>query len=209
MSNVEPICKSESSCCCLARLVAAGLLMFLSATGVTAQIRDPAPSLAPEQLDFFENKVRPVLEKHCLECHGRHLEKVRGGLWLTTRQGILEGGDSGPAVVGRDPEESLLVSCIRYETYEMPPSGQLSQPEIDALVKWVELGLPDPRKNQVAEVAIAPNLEEGRNFWAFQAPKKVRLEKATMTLGHATRLINMRLPPCKRSVCRPRRMPPD
>ena len=121
-------------------------------------------------IDFFENKVRPLLVEHCLECHGNSAEKVRGGLRLTSRSEILEGGDSGPAAIPGKPSESLLIASILYEDFEMPPKGQLKQPDIEILSKWIELGLPDPRQTGSTSKVKTIDLEEGKQFWAFQKP---------------------------------------
>src|SRR5262245_39169400 len=53
----------------------------------------------PAQLQFFENHIRPVLAENCYKCHSQQAEKVKGGLLLDTREGVLKGGDTGPAIV--------------------------------------------------------------------------------------------------------------
>ena len=73
--------------------------------------------------DFFESKIRPVLVKHCYECHSAEAGKSKGGLLLDTREGIRTGGDTGPAVVPGDLEKSLLIAAIRWHDPDtgMPP----------------------------------------------------------------------------------------
>src|SRR5262249_1866492 len=71
---------------------------------------DPAKS----QLDFFENKIRPIFVNHCYKCHSQEATKVKGGLLLDSREGWLKGGDSGPALVPFSPEKSLLIKAVRY-----------------------------------------------------------------------------------------------
>src|SRR4051794_4289087 len=68
----------------------------------------------PEQLAFFEKKIRPVLVEHCSKCHAADAEKVKGGLLLDTRDGLRKGGDTGPSVVPGSPERSSLIKAIRY-----------------------------------------------------------------------------------------------
>src|SRR6266511_4674452 len=63
--------------------------------------------------EFFENRIRPVLVEHCYKCHSATSEKVEGGLLLDTREGVLKGGDTGPAIVAGDPEKSLLIKAVR------------------------------------------------------------------------------------------------
>lgn len=83
--------------------------------------------LTPQQSRFFENRIRPVLVKHCYECHARDSKEVGGGLYLDTREGIRAGGDTGHAIVPRNLEDSLLIESIKYESCEMPPSQQLPE----------------------------------------------------------------------------------
>src|SRR5437588_565124 len=77
------------------------------------------------QLDFFEKKIRPVLVESCYECHSADAKKLKGGLYLDTADGLLKGGDSGPAIVPRNPAKSLLLISMRHEDKDpdmaMPP----------------------------------------------------------------------------------------
>ncbi len=107
------------------------------------------PELArptPEQLVFFENEVRPLLAKHCYECHSANSKKLQAGLRLDSPRAIHAGGDSGSAVEPGDPDASLLISAVRYEDFEMPPTGKLAADEIAALEKWVAMGAPWPEE---------------------------------------------------------------
>jgi hypothetical protein len=70
--------------------------------------------ISDDQLRQFEAEVRPVLVNHCLNCHGA--EKQWAGLRLDSRTAILQGGDSGPAVVPGQPDASLLIQAIRHTT---------------------------------------------------------------------------------------------
>src|SRR3954452_11934626 len=70
--------------------------------------------ITPAQTQFFESKIRPLLANNCYKCHSQTADKVKGGLLLDTRDGILIGGETGPAVVPGDPEKSLLIKAIRY-----------------------------------------------------------------------------------------------
>src|SRR5262245_723621 len=111
-----------------------------------------APSLASAQVDrqgvdFFEKKIRPVLVEHCYGCHSKDAKKLRGGLRLDSRDGMLQGGDSGPAIVPGQPSKSLLVQALRQESdLRMPPTGKLPEAVIADFVRWIEAGAPDPRK---------------------------------------------------------------
>src|ERR1043165_9726696 len=109
-----------------------------------------APVAAPPKADkvgveFFEKKIRPVLVAQCYECHAAKAKVVQANLYLDTREGTRRGGDSGPAVVPNEIDDSLLIEAIRYEGYEMPPKGKLPEAVIADFVKWIEMGAPDPR----------------------------------------------------------------
>ncbi len=130
---------------------------------------------AADDFEFFEKEIRPILTEQCYGCHSASAEKIKGGLRLDSKEAMLKGGDSGPAIVPRAPEKSLLIKAIRYSDSElqMPPKGKkLSAAQIEAFVEWVRTGAPDPR------VAVAPPKSGGnydfmaaRTNWAFHPPK--------------------------------------
>src|ERR1700724_2244247 len=89
--------------------------------------------------EFFEMRVRPILSKNCFGCHtGTHMS----GLQLDTREHILKGGNSGPAIVPGDPAHSLLIQAVQYthERFKMPPSGKLGEADIADLTAWIKAG---------------------------------------------------------------------
>ncbi len=125
------------------------------------------------QRAFFERKVRPVLVKHCYQCHSAEAESVHGGLLLDTRAGIRAGGEGGPAVVPGKPDESLLLEAIRYEGYEMPPSGPLPEQVVADLERWIRMGAFDPREGQSTRPAKKPlDVAAAKTFWSFQKPSR-------------------------------------
>ncbi|MFM7591764.1 MAG: c-type cytochrome domain-containing protein, partial [Isosphaeraceae bacterium] len=76
-----------------------------------------------EGIDLFEKSIRPVLVQSCYSCHSAEAVKagkLKGGLLLDSRQGMLAGGESGPALVPGKAKQSLILEALRYETYEMP-----------------------------------------------------------------------------------------
>jgi hypothetical protein len=95
--------------------------------------------------EFFETRVRPVLEKNCLLCHGG--AKIRGGLEVTSRAALLKGGEHGPALVPGVPDRSLLLRVVRYQgDIRMPPRGKLDEQHIADLTEWIKRGAPWPTK---------------------------------------------------------------
>ncbi|MGZ8920408.1 MAG: DUF1549 domain-containing protein, partial [Limisphaerales bacterium] len=125
--------------------------------------------LDPTAIEFFENKIRPVLAESCYNCHSQKAEKVKGGLFLDTKDGVLLGGDNGPAIVPGDPEKSRLIKAVRYNdpNLQMPPKDKkLSSEQIADLETWIKMGAPDPRTGVNQTLAAREDLK--KNHWAFQ-----------------------------------------
>jgi hypothetical protein len=93
---------------------------------------------------FFLAKVRPLLSSRCFSCHGP--EKAEGGLRMDSREAMLDGGDSGPALVPEDPESSLVFLAVKgaHEGLEMPPKDKLAARDVDVLERWIKDGAPWP-----------------------------------------------------------------
>ena len=130
----------------------------------------PGNSRQEQNTAFFEKKIRPVLVKYCYACHSakaRLAKKLRGGLSLDHRDGLIKGGDSGAAVVPGKPQDSLLLEAIEYESLEMPPKGKLPRSVIDDFRKWIAQGAHDPRRGQ-ATTGSTINIQAGRKHWAYQ-----------------------------------------
>lgn len=128
-----------------------------------------------ERTKFFEKKVRPLLVARCYECHSPDAKKVGGRLLLSSREGWEQGGERGLAIVAGEPERSLVIRAVRYEDKDlrMPPSGKLNAAEIATLVAWVKMGAPDPRsENAVARERRSIAVDRGRDFWAFEPPRR-------------------------------------
>ena len=114
--------------------------------------------------EFFQARVRPVLEAKCLGCHA---SEPQGGLRMDSRQALLEGGKSGPALVKGNPDASLLLRAVRHEgDLRMPPTEPLSSGEIDDIARWIADGAVwEDAAPQLSEYTIS---EEHQGHWAFQ-----------------------------------------
>lgn len=125
-----------------------------------------------EHHEFFEKQVRPLLVKHCYQCHS-HQKDPKGNLRLDSKPGWLRGGDSGEVIVPGRPEESLLIQAVRYEDgLEMPPQSRLKSGEVAILERWIELGAPDSRATEPPQShEYGMSIEEGRKHWAYIPPK--------------------------------------
>ena len=115
---------------------------------------------------FFEREIRPLLLAKCVKCHGA--KKQEGKLRLDSRAAMLQGGESGPAVVPRKVADSLLIDAINYGELEMPPTGQLAPREIERLVRWVAGGAVWPEQAGPLRAATAAVTAADRQWWAFQ-----------------------------------------
>ena len=159
-------------------LLLASSAMLLISLGLPAyplRAEEPETAAQPNEvaLKHFETHVRPLLAAHCFKCHGE--EKQKGGLRLDRPADLLQGGDSGPAVVPGKPAESLLMEAVRYESFEMPPEKQLEDTQVAVLEQWIAAGAPWPNFN-AADLANRDQAdkfsEEDRAFWSFQPLKR-------------------------------------
>src|ERR1700733_7941545 len=144
---------------------------IISALGLVsafAQAPTPAPASSALPPDFFENKVRPILAENCYDCH---TTAEMGGLRVDSRERLLQGGKSGPAMMPGDPDKSILIQAIRQSgDLKMPKGGKLKPAEVQALTDWVKMGAPWP-ETKAAAVPSSPNkviTPEQRAFWSFQ-----------------------------------------
>ncbi len=120
---------------------------------------------------FFREKVHPILQANCYKCHGG--EKIKAGLVLTHREGLVEGGENGSALDSSDPKKSLLLDMVSYRdsNHEMPPAGKLSNEHIAILESWLMQGAPyDPAlEKNVSAAKKDPRAEtENARWWAYE-----------------------------------------
>ena len=74
-----------------------------------------AEPISSEDLQFFENRIRPLLADHCYKCHAQDSKKIKGGLILDRKAGWMRGGESGEVIVPGKPEESLLIRMVERD----------------------------------------------------------------------------------------------
>lgn len=115
----------------------------------------------------FEAQIRPLLIKHCYDCHNSEVSE--GNLRLDLRDGLLRGGNSGPAIVAGQPSKSLLLKAVNYQDpdLKMPPAdsgARLSLEQVKHLEHWIRSGAPDPRDGKVVDQIT----RSARDHWAFQ-----------------------------------------
>jgi hypothetical protein len=141
------------------RIFLAVVVVFLGSVPQSTSAGEPDRRTA---IDFFEKSVRPVLIESCQKCHGP--QKQSSELRLDSREAILKGGLSGPAVVPGKPDESLLVQAVAHshDELKMPPKGKLSATAVTALRQWVQMGAPWGDSS-----ASATATDSGHGHWAF------------------------------------------
>ena len=131
-----------------------------------------------EQLNFFEEKIRPVLADHCYKCHSARSKKLKAELYLDSREGLLKGGETGPVVVPGKPEASLLIRAVVYldNELEMPPNKKLPDKVIADLQEWIRIGAPWPEEKPTQNAAQAGKSQDWNKLrlesWAFRPVNK-------------------------------------
>lgn len=157
-----------------------GCLIAVAAVMVLMSAESQAQD-AVRNADFFESKIRPVLIEHCYSCHAANSDEIKGGLLLDSAAAVLQGGDSGPALVPGKPDASLLIEALRYDGLEMPPAGKLPEQIVRDFEKWVAMGAPDPRETASSDSShpsrSSVSIEDGRQFWAFRPVQDQPLPK--------------------------------
>ncbi len=136
----------------------------------------PAIAVA-DDASFFREKVRPILANTCFKCHSHEAGKMKGGLVLDSREGMLTGGDTAAAIVPGKPEDSLLIKAVSYSDpdLQMPPnkgdSKKLAAAQIAILTEWVKLGAPWPAEAKGQKMVARPKgaiTDEDRKWWAIR-----------------------------------------
>ncbi len=124
---------------------------------------------------YFEGKVKPLLDSRCVSCHGP--DKVKANLRLDSREAAIKGGDSGPAVVPGKPNDSLLLQAVMHskKDLEMPPKEKLTTNDIAVFRKWIEDGASWPKTAAIAEAAPLKPGERIGDAWSDKRNPIVRI----------------------------------
>jgi mono/diheme cytochrome c family protein len=127
---------------------------------------------AAQPADFFETRIRPLLATNCYACHG---ERALAGLRVDSREGLLRGGETGPAMVPGKPEDSTLIKVLQHaDGFPRMPRGRakLPQAEIELLAEWIRTGAAWPNPTEVTPAPVASHeptvTDEQRAYWAFR-----------------------------------------
>lgn len=120
----------------------------------------------------FEEQIAPLLKEKCSRCHSHDAGKSESGLMLDSRVSMLKGGESGPAIVPGDPDNSLLIQAVRYDEMEMPPDGKLSVREIKLLENWVRASAHAPARRFEGQ---KPSEVKPEDLWSFQPVQDTKI----------------------------------
>ncbi len=137
------------------------------------KIDQKSNSLNKDGIEFFNQKILPVLIKECYECHSSAILEPKGELRVDSRVLIRKGGESGEAVVPKNLDESLILDALKHESFEMPPEKKLSVEIIKDFETWIKLGAPDPRDKaptgaQAEKIMGKLKSAELKDFWSFK-----------------------------------------
>ena len=152
------------------------LFILLGSASVLAapKVSEKHASEMAKGLALFKSDVRALLMQHCVKCHGG--DKIRGDLDLTTRAGLLKGGEEGPSIIPSKADESFLMMVLRHEEEPFMPAkaDKLSSEALKKIADWINLGA--PYDQPLVERSIAGKgmqvTDDDRNFWAY-APLQV------------------------------------
>lgn len=157
--------------------LAASLVALCAASSVLAAAPDAAgehKKFSPDQIEYFEKQVRPLLAKYCVECHGPKAQEA--GLRLDTRSAILKGVEGHPAAVPGDPGRSPIIAVTKYDgDIQMPPDGKLPPDQLATLTNWVKMGLPWPEETVAAS---ATGASAAATMWSGSMDDRVARAKA-------------------------------
>lgn len=148
-----------------------------------------AATFPPDQVEFFEKNVRPLLAEHCTDCHGP--TKHENGLRLDVQAAVTHGGDYGKIVEPGNPAASKLIKAVKHlpGVEAMPKKGApLSSDQIAVLEKWITMGAPWP-DDKVA-TAEKPKWED---HWAFKKITKPAVPLKTGTGNPIDALVQKKL----------------
>src|SRR5262245_24870532 len=147
------------------------------AIAAPARGADQSAPRADAAVEFFEEKVRPVLAANCYNCHSANTNS-QGGLRVDDRNGLLRGGNGGPAVVPGHPEKSLMIRAVRdvNEDLKMPHKGRLSPEQVADLTKWIKDGAAWPAVRVPAGLGkySAKYARLRKEHWAWQPLREVK-----------------------------------
>lgn len=157
-----------------------GLLFVTGLLLTVSSVHSQEAGFSESDLSFFEKEVRPLLVKHCYECHSADSKELKGGLRLDSRDLAIKGGDTGPSISPGNPDKSLLISAIQYgDLYQMPPKSRLSNETVEVFIEWISRGAPWPAGESTKEHLTTDFDLQARvaDHWVWHAPQSTRVPR--------------------------------
>ena len=154
------------------------VLLGWSASSLAApKVSEKHAAQMAKGLTLFKSDVRVLLKQHCVKCHGG--DKIRGDLDLTTRAGLLKGGEEGPSIITGKADESFLMTVLRHEEEPFMPAkaDKLSPDALKKIADWINLGAPYDQplvKQSIAGKGMQVT-DDDRNFWAYAPLQAVKV----------------------------------
>ena len=170
-STVKPPLQYETPMCDGRRLDGLIALWMVVASIVAMRLPSANAASVPEHGKAGFEQAITVFEQHCFKCHSHAAGKSKGGLLVDSHAAIMQGGESGPAVVAGDPTKSLILERIRSSDPEkqMPPKGpRVSDAEIEVLVDWIKTDSGRLVSTKKTARPLGKITDEDRKWWAFQ-----------------------------------------
>ncbi len=133
--------------------------------------------LEPGSVEFFQQRILPLLESKCYECHSHASGEANGQLVVDSKQGLLNGGTRGPSLVPHQPDQSLILRAVNYHEpdLQMPPDNPLPAESVELIRQWIAAGAIDPRNSSTPNpTGPAPKVDPAQH-WAYQIPKRPAL----------------------------------
>jgi hypothetical protein len=130
-----------------------------------------AATYPPDQIEFFEKQIRPILAESCTDCHNSH--RHENGLRFDSQSAVTRGSDYGPVVVPGNPAASKMIKAVKHQpgVEAMPKKGGPLKPDQIALLeKWIQMGAPWP-----ADREITHEKPKWQEHWAFQKVVKPQM----------------------------------
>lgn len=170
--------------------------LFISGTALTVAAAEQDPA----KLEFFEKKIRPILVENCYTCHSAET-KPSGGLRVDDLNGLLSGGNTGPAILAGDPDGSLFLQRIVHKDPKklMPKEGdKLTEAQVADLRTWIQDGVAWPRERIPPSLTRAnPEFDKlKKNHWAWQPlnqPKVPAVKEKNWAQGDVDRFVLAKL----------------
>ncbi len=150
---------------------------FTAGTFTSLCLADPPA----DSLEFYKQKVEPLLKSACYECHSHAAGEASGRLMVDSLVAMTDGGTRGTALQAGKPEASLILKAVTYAdpALQMPPDGQLPPDQIEVLRAWIAAGAIAPKSDPSASSPkkLAPELVAATH-WAYQPPQAFQSPQA-------------------------------